>query len=155
MIFLLKKERKKLAIIFWVILCLAQSMTTWVISLVNGLLQALNRSLISFLEGSTTSSNKVSLQISLERNSSNFSDISFLSVNYENLTVEFHVPYILNMHIKCHLNRILFTTRSINLCFIHNFISQKLENFTFVWWHSNWSLIFLKFCKHERHNKNM
>ena len=44
--------------------------------------------------------NKVSLQTSLERNTSNFLYISFLGVNFENLTVEFHVPYVLNMHIK-------------------------------------------------------
>ena len=52
--------------------------------------------------------NKVSLQTSLERNSSNFSYIPFLGVNFENLTVEFHVPYVLNMHIKFRSNRILF-----------------------------------------------
>ena len=34
--------------------------------------------------------NKVFLQI-------NFSYISFLGVNFENLTVEFYVPYVLNM----------------------------------------------------------
>ena len=33
--------------------------------------------------------------------------------------------------------------------FIHNFKSQKLESLTFLWGHINWSLIFLKFCKHE------
>ena len=53
--------------------------------------------------------NKVSLQTSLEGNSSNFSYISFLSVNFENLTVEFHVPYVLNIHIKFGSNWILFT----------------------------------------------
>ena len=99
--------------------------------------------------------NKVSLQTSLERNSSNFSYISFLGMNFENLTVEFHVPYILNIHIKFHSNRILFTIWSINLFFIYNFRLQKLEIITFIWWHSNWSLIFLKFCKHFRCNKNM
>ena len=41
--------------------------------------------------------NKVSLQTSLERNSLNFSYISFLGVNFENLTVEFHAPYVLNI----------------------------------------------------------
>ena len=35
--------------------------------------------------------NKASLQTSLERNSSNFSYISFLGVNFENLTVRFHI----------------------------------------------------------------
>ena len=53
--------------------------------------------------------NKVSLQTSLKRNPLNLSYISFSSVNFENLIVEFQVPYVLNMHIKFHLNRILFT----------------------------------------------
>ena len=48
-------------------------------------------------------------QTNLERNFSNFSYISFLGVNFENLTVKFHVPYVLNIHIKFRLNRILFT----------------------------------------------
>ena len=99
--------------------------------------------------------NKVYLQTSLERNSSNFSYFSFLGVNFENLTVKFHVPYVLNMHIKFCSNWMSFTIWSINLFFIHNFRSQKLEILTFVWWNSNWSLIFLKFCKHEWYNKNM
>jgi len=43
-----------------------------------------------------------------------------LSVNFENLIVEFHVPYVLNMYIKFCSNRILFTIQSINLFFIHN-----------------------------------
>ena len=87
--------------------------------------------------------NKVSFQTSLEGNSSNFSYISFLSVNFENLTIEFHVPYI-----KFCSNQILFTIWSINLFFIYNFRLQKLEIIIYFWWHSNWSLIFLKFCKH-------
>ena len=73
---------------------------------------------------------KVTLQTSLERNSSNLSYISFLDVNFENLTVEFYVPYVLNMHIIS--NRMLFTIRSINLFFIHNFRLQKLEILTFI-----------------------
>ena len=44
--------------------------------------------------------NKVSLQTSLERNPSNLSYISFSGVNFENLTVEFYVPYVINIHIK-------------------------------------------------------
>ena len=91
--------------------------------------------------------NKVSLQTSLERNSLNFSYIIFLGVNFENLTVKFHILYVINMHIKFHLNQILFTIWLINLFFIYNFRLQKLEIITFIWWHSNWSLIFLKFCK--------
>ena len=54
-------------------------------------------------------------------NSSNILYISFLGVNFENLTVKFHVPYVLNVHIKFRLNRVLFTIRSISLFSIHNF----------------------------------
>ena len=46
---------------------------------------------------------------SLEINSLNFSYIYFLSVNFENLANEFHVPYVLNMYIKFHSNWMLFT----------------------------------------------
>ena len=72
--------------------------------------------------------NKVSLQSSLERNFSNFLYISFLGVNFENLTVEFHVPYVLNTHIK--LNVIYYLINQP--IFIQNFRSQKLEILTFV-----------------------
>ena len=72
--------------------------------------------------------NKVSL---------NFSYIIFLGVNFENLTVEFHILYVINMHIKFHLNQILFTIWLINLFFIYNFRLQKFEIITFIWWHSN------------------
>ena len=65
-------------------------------------------------------------------NSLNFSYISFSGMNFKNLTVEFHVPYVLNSHIKFHSNRMIFTIRSINVFFIHNFKSQKLEILTFV-----------------------
>ena len=61
------------------------------------------------LEQSNFLRKKVSLQTSLERNSSNISYISFLGVNFENLTVEFHVPYVLNMCIKFRSNWMLFT----------------------------------------------
>ena len=44
--------------------------------------------------------NKVSLQTNFERDSSNFLYISFLGVNFENLTVEFYVSYVLNTYIK-------------------------------------------------------
>ena len=47
----------------------------------------------------TQTLNKVSLR--LEKN---FSYISFLDVNFENLIVKFHVPYVLNMHIKFRTN---------------------------------------------------
>ena len=66
--------------------------------------------------------NKVSLQISLERNVSNFL-LYLFCVNFENLIFEVYVPYVLNMHIKFHLNWIFFTIRSINLFFIYNFRS--------------------------------
>ena len=74
--------------------------------------------------------------------------IFLLSMNFENLTVEFHVSYVLNMYIKFRSNWILFTIWSTNLFFIYNFRLQKFEIITFIWWRSNWSLIFLKFCKH-------
>ena len=67
--------------------------------------------------------NKVSLQTSLVRNFSNFSYILFFFfffVNFENLTVEFHVSYVLNMHIKFRSNWILFTIQSIKLFCTHN-----------------------------------
>ena len=83
---------------------------------------------------------------SFEKNSSNLSYISFFGVNFKNLTIEFHVPYVLKMHIKFRSNRMLFTIQSINFFFIHNFRFQKLEILTFIWWNNNWSLIFLKFC---------
>ena len=69
------------------------------------------------------SSNKIFLQISLEKFFSKFLYFSSFSVNFESLTVEFHVPYVLNIHIKFRSNWILFTIRSINLFFIHNFMS--------------------------------
>ena len=86
--------------------------------------------------------NKVSLQIRLEINFLNFSYISFFFVNFENLIIEFHVSYILNMHIKFHSNRMLFTFWPINLFFIHNFRSQTLKILTFIWWHNNLFFIF-------------
>ena len=54
-------------------------------------------------------------------------------------------------YVKFHVNRILFTIQSINLFFINNFILQKFEILIFDWWHSYWSLILWKFCKHERY----
>ena len=52
-------------------------------------------------------------------------------MNFENLIVEFYVFYVFNMHIKFRSNWMLFTIRLINLFFIHNFRSQKLEILTF------------------------
>ena len=71
------------------------------------------------------------LLISLEKNSSNFSYTSFFSMNFKNLTIEFYVLYVFNIHIKFYSNWMLFTIQSINLFFIHNFRSQKLEILTF------------------------
>ena len=39
---------------------------------------------------------------------------------------------VLNMHIKFRSNRMLFIIRLINLFFIHNFRSQKLEILRFL-----------------------
>ena len=50
-----------------------------------------------------------------------------LSVYFKNLIVGLHVLYILNMYVKFHSNQTLFTIRSINLYFMHNFKLQKLE----------------------------
>ena len=69
----------------------------------------------------------VSLQTSLEKNPSNFVNIFLLYVNFENLIFRFHSPYVLNIHVKFHSNRMLLTKQSINLFFIHNFILQRLE----------------------------
>ena len=79
----------------------------------------------------------------------------FSGVDVENPTIKFHISYVFNMYIKFHSNRKLFAIWSINLFFIYNFRSQQLEIFTLVWKHNNWSLIFLKCCKHEEYNKNM
>ena len=72
------------------------------------------------------------MKIWILRNSSNFSYISFFVVNFENLTVKFHILYILNKHINFYINQMLFIIRPINLFFIHNFRSQKLEILIFV-----------------------
>ena len=77
-------------------------------------------------------SSDLSLQISLERNPSNLLYIFLLDVNFENTIVELHVLYVLNTHVKFHLNRMLFTIQSMNLFFMHNFRLQKLEILAFV-----------------------
>ena len=76
--------------------------------------------------------NKVSLQTSSERNPSNLLYTSYSGANFENLTIEFHISYVLNMHVKFHSIRMLFTIRSMNLFFIYNFRLQKLEILTFI-----------------------
>ena len=46
---------------------------------------------------------------------------------FENLTVGLHVLYVLNMHVKFHSNRILFTIKSIKK-FIHNLVLETNKN---------------------------
>ena len=46
---------------------------------------------------------------------------------FNNLTVELHVFYVLNTHIKFYINWILFTIQLINLFFMHNFRLQNFE----------------------------
>jgi len=43
------------------------------------------------------------------------------------ITVGLHVLYVHNMHVNFHVNRMLFTIRSINSYFIYYFKLQKLE----------------------------
>ena len=52
---------------------------------------------------------KISLQTSLERNSSNFYYIFLVDVNFEYLIVELYVLYVLNILVKFHSNLMLFT----------------------------------------------
>ena len=50
-----------------------------------------------------------------------------MNLYFENFTIELHVLYILNMHTKFHINRMLFTIRSINSSFIRYFKLQKIK----------------------------
>ena len=50
-----------------------------------------------------------------------------MSTYFENLTIEFHIFYVLNTYVKFCINQILFTILFISLFFIYNFIPQKLE----------------------------
>ena len=50
-----------------------------------------------------------------------------ITTYFENLTIELHVFYILIMHVKFRVNRMLFTIRCINFLFISNFRLQKLK----------------------------
>ena len=65
--------------------------------------------------------------LSIGENPSNSSYMFLFDENCENLIVELHFLYIFNTHVKFRSNRMLFTIRSINLFFIHNFKPQKLE----------------------------
>ena len=49
----------------------------------------------------------------IQRNLLNLSYIFLLNVNFENITVGLHVFYILNKHVKFHLNWMFFKIRSI------------------------------------------
>ena len=51
-----------------------------------------------------------------------------MTTYFENLTVGLHVLYVLNIHVKFHSNRILFTIKSINLFFIHNLVLETNTN---------------------------
>ena len=44
-----------------------------------------------------------------------------MTIYFENLTIELHILYVLNKHVKFHINQILFSIRFINLFFMHNF----------------------------------
>ena len=48
-------------------------------------------------------------------------------IYFGNLFVGMPVLYVHNMHIKFHVNQMIFTIRSINLFLMHNFILQKFE----------------------------
>ena len=63
----------------------------------------------------------------LGQGSSNFFYIFLLDVNFENITVKFHILYVLNTHVKFCSNWMLFTIQSIKLFSMHNFRSQKLN----------------------------
>ena len=51
-----------------------------------------------------------------------------MTTNFENLIVELHILYVLNMHVKYHSNEILFTIKYINLFFIHNLVLETNKN---------------------------
>ena len=52
-------------------------------------------------------------------------------MHFEIITIKFHVPYVLNVHIKFHSNRMLFIIQLIKLFLMHNFRSQKFKILTF------------------------
>ena len=55
-----------------------------------------------------------------------------ITIYFKNLTVELHVLYTLNTHVKFYVNWILFTVWFINLYFINNFILQNLQFKQFI-----------------------
>ena len=50
-----------------------------------------------------------------------------MTIYFKNLSVGLHILYVVNTHIKFHVNRMLFTIQFINLFFKHNFRLHKLE----------------------------
>ena len=46
---------------------------------------------------------------------------------FENLTIELHILYVLNIHVNFYVNWMLFTIQCINLYFMHYFKLQKFE----------------------------
>ena len=50
-----------------------------------------------------------------------------LNLYFKNLTIGLYVLYIFNMYANFHINRLLFTIRSINLIFMKYFKLPKLE----------------------------
>ena len=61
--------------------------------------------------------NVKSINLNMENISNSFY-IFLLNVNFKNITVRLHDLYVLNTHIEFHLNRILFTVRSIKIIYI-------------------------------------
>ena len=56
-------------------------------------------------------------------------------MNFKNLTVELHVFYIRNTHVKFPLNQILFTIQSINsflYVILNNNKNLKFKHFIFI-----------------------
>ena len=51
----------------------------------------------------------------------------FLNSYSENLTIELHDLYVLNVHANFHSNQVLFTIWSINSSFMYYFKLQKFE----------------------------
>ena len=55
-----------------------------------------------------------------------------ITTYFVNLTIELHILYTLNAHIKFYVNRILFTIWFMSLYFMYNFKLQKLEIKQFI-----------------------
>ena len=65
---------------------------------------------------------------------------------FENLTIELHILYNLNIHVKFCINRILFTTWSINLYFMHSFCKVEF-NQPFSWLYSVPNLLVIQYLE--------